>query len=252
MAIKVAIFNRKGGVGKTTLSIILTQIALKEGKKVIAIDQDTQCNFSSSMSYLRNDPNFKKLFTLKTDLREEYFDLPADWIIIDCQNDFNDRIRFALRHSDFILIPVTPDKNSVSQFTNIRQAAGTSKEAFQLPVVKIGFMVGNVYNKTQTAQVINQKLRQLRKSGYLVIGTLPLYETIRHNLASEKTIWWSTGLPAHARQHFELLYKNIEILNRDIQELRRKEREWKNEPPEDYYGDPENPDITIWGRNNLS
>ncbi len=248
MAIKVAVFNRKGGVGKTTLSIILTQIALMNGKKVIAVDQDTQCNFSSSMSYLRDEPKFKNLFTLKTDLRKEYFDLPADWIIIDCQNDFNDRIRFALQYSDFILIPVTPDKNSILHFTNILHAAGDGKKSFQFPVVKIGFMVGNVYNKTQTAQVINQKLRQLRKIGYLVIGTLPLYETIRHNLASEKTIWWSTGLPAYARQHFELLYKNLEILNRDLQKLRRKERERKNKPMDDYYGDPENPDVTIWGR----
>ena len=245
MAIKVAVFNRKGGVGKTTLSIILTQIALMNGKKVIAVDQDTQRNFSSSIAYLREEPKFKNLFTIKTDLKQEYCDLPADWIIIDCQNDFNDRIRFALKNSDFILIPVTPDENSISHFTKIRQAAGDGKELFQFPVAKIGFMVGNVYNKTQTAQIINQKLH---KKGYFIIGTLPLYETIRHNLASGLKKWWSMGLPAYARKHFELLYINLEILDKELQKLRKKKSKWKNDTPDDYHGDPENPDISIWGR----
>ncbi len=39
MPIKVAVFNIKGGVGKTTVSVILTQIALMHNKKVLAIDQ---------------------------------------------------------------------------------------------------------------------------------------------------------------------------------------------------------------------
>ncbi len=74
----------KGGVGKTTLSIILTQIALMKGKKVLAIDQDEQCNFYSSISYLEHVSKFKDLLTLKTVLTEKDFDTQTDLMIIDC------------------------------------------------------------------------------------------------------------------------------------------------------------------------
>ena len=59
MSIKVAVFNNKGGVGKTTLSIILTQIALMNNKKVLAFDQDEQLNFYASMSYLKKKKSSK-------------------------------------------------------------------------------------------------------------------------------------------------------------------------------------------------
>jgi len=59
MSIKVAVFNCKGGVGKTTLSIILTQIALKHNKKVVAFDQSEQQDFYHSISYLTKEDKFK-------------------------------------------------------------------------------------------------------------------------------------------------------------------------------------------------
>ena len=73
MAIKVTVFNRKGGVGKTTLAIILTQIALMKGKTVLAVEQDEQNNFNVSVSYLQHEPRFKDKFTLKTSLTKEDF-----------------------------------------------------------------------------------------------------------------------------------------------------------------------------------
>ena len=62
MPIKVAVFNNKGGVGKTTISIILTQIALMHNVKVLAVDQDEQANFSSSIRYLKDGKDFQGLF----------------------------------------------------------------------------------------------------------------------------------------------------------------------------------------------
>ena len=42
----VTVWNYKGGVGKTTISLILSQTAARQGLKVLAIDLDEQRNLS--------------------------------------------------------------------------------------------------------------------------------------------------------------------------------------------------------------
>ncbi len=45
--IKITLFNHKGGVGKTTLTVNLADAISKKGKKVLIVDADPQCNISS-------------------------------------------------------------------------------------------------------------------------------------------------------------------------------------------------------------
>ena len=171
MAIKVAVFNQAVGVGKTTLSVILTQIALMNKKRVLAIDR-------------------KDLFSFKTVLTKKDFDSNVDWIIIDCPPALNGFSRFAIKNSDLIVIPVTPDPHNWSAvpFTTIRSAAGDYKQSFQFPVVKVGF-TDNVISKEA-----NRKIESLREIGCTVILDVPKYAKIQSNMFYEK--WWSVGLKA--------------------------------------------------------
>lgn len=51
-AVRVAIFNHKGGVGKTTLTVNLAMELSRLGKRVLLVDTDPQCNLTS---YLFDD-----------------------------------------------------------------------------------------------------------------------------------------------------------------------------------------------------
>lgn len=44
---KIALFNHKGGVGKTTLTVNIADALIQEGKRVLLVDADPQCNLTS-------------------------------------------------------------------------------------------------------------------------------------------------------------------------------------------------------------
>jgi cellulose biosynthesis protein BcsQ len=44
---KIALFNHKGGVGKTTLTVNIADALLNEGKTILLVDADPQCNLTS-------------------------------------------------------------------------------------------------------------------------------------------------------------------------------------------------------------
>jgi cellulose biosynthesis protein BcsQ len=55
---KIALFNHKGGVGKTTLTINIADALADAGKTVLIVDADPQCNITS---FYIDEPSLEKL-----------------------------------------------------------------------------------------------------------------------------------------------------------------------------------------------
>ena len=49
---RITIYNHKGGVGKTTLNVNIASALAEQGKSVLLVDSDPQCNLTS---YLLSD-----------------------------------------------------------------------------------------------------------------------------------------------------------------------------------------------------
>ncbi len=66
---KIALFNHKGGVGKTTLTVNIADALATAGRKVLLVDADPQCNLSSF--YLRESDLEKLLVDSDDDVSGE-------------------------------------------------------------------------------------------------------------------------------------------------------------------------------------
>ena len=198
--IAVAVVNYKGGVGKTTLAVVLSQMSLIKRRKVLAIDLDPQENFKYALSYEAVRNQFGGSLEVRTAIEQDVDNVPADWIILDCPPVHGEAMRSALDFADISLIPVQADIFSLSNLDNLYSfATGLGLDKNQLPIVKVGY--------GQTA--LSQKLdAMIAEKGYPVAGQVPLNRLIPYNIASGRI--WGTGFSAQARQPYERLYARIE------------------------------------------
>ena len=195
--IAAAVLNRKGGVGKTTIAVILAEIALVRHNRVLAIDLDPSRNFSDALSFMKN--YFRSSLRVKTTLEDSDADAPEEWIVIDCPPNLDDDSKHAIDFADIVIVPVRPDFFSLSNLGIMYSAARKmDKEKAQLPLVKVG------YDNSVMTKIANQLISE---RDYPVAEDLPLHKHIPFNITSGRV--WSTGLVARSRQPYEHLYDKI-------------------------------------------
>ena len=209
--IAVAVFYRKGGVGKTTIAVILAEIALVRGKSVLAVDLDPSRNFSSALGFLK-ESGFRDSLRIKRELEDSDADATEEWIVIDCPpaldpravedpSKFYDPSVHAIDFADITVIPVRPDYFSLTPLGLIDSLAEgkCGKSRSQLPLLKLAF------DNSLISKVANQVIAE---SGHPVAEDIALHKSIPYNITSGKI--WSMGLAARYRLQYESLYLKIE------------------------------------------
>lgn len=163
----IAIFNIKGGVGKTATAVNLAFTAAKEGNKVLLVDLDPQ-GASTFYFQLERVDNAKKLISGTSDLSKATHDsgyenldiLPAsgdyrkmdsyltnlktgsskwlsnffkpvkknyDYVILDCPPNVSLYSENILRNSDIVLAPVVPTTLSVRTYEQLQEFCTQNK-----------------------------------------------------------------------------------------------------------------------------
>ena len=177
----IALYNIKGGVGKTSTSLNLTSVAAKRGKTLLW-DLDTQ---GASSYFFNKKPKKRYIFTkpvekiIKSTQYENIDIIPADtklekykndlkvlldtlkkrydFIILDAPATLNKLTRDLLKSADIILVPVLPNILSLRTYNQILH----TKLAKNIKLFVNGFE-----NKPSHKKVI-QTILKLPKSQYL-------------------------------------------------------------------------------------
>lgn len=192
----VTVWNYKGGVGKTTISLILAEIAATQGLRVLAIDLDEQQNFAGIL-HLTGDtyPSINVRNSLCDDFAQEDFDL----FILDTHPARDDTVLHALQFTDIVLIPILCDYPSVMNLAsvfNFAYRAGVGRE--QAALVK---------NCMTGLRVISDIEDIIDEHHYPAAGRLPRCNSLLRNFASGYN--WDKGLRLSQREPFLQLYANL-------------------------------------------
>ena len=192
----VTIWNYKGGVGKSTISLILSEIASQNGLRVLAVDLDEQKNLAET---LRLSRSLFPTIEVRTELKEKFADEDFNFYVIDTHPSKDESVMSALKFADIVLVPVLGDYNSLinlrSVFDYVRNAG---VGAGQVALVK------NCITKSKVTAEVEATLDE---QGYSTAGRLPRSNILVRNIASGDK--WDKFMRTGQRVKFLDLYENI-------------------------------------------
>lgn len=204
----------KGGTGKTTTAAALAQAAVKDKKKVLAVDLDPQANFSYCLNadtntagswqalngadpeeVIQKTPQGIYCIAGSANLAEEktaaasalrlkrFLDLiknDYDYIVIDTPPQLSDLTYNALYASDIVIIPLEADNYSLQGFYNLLNISAVLNEQNDNPP-KYGTIITRYDNRPR----INKFYKEEIESAGDQYGA-PLLATIRKGVAIQE------------------------------------------------------------------
>ena len=192
----VTIWNYKGGVGKTTISLILSQIAARQGLNVLAIDLDEQRNLSETLKLSKH--NFPSI-TVHTELKPAYHDNNYDFFVIDTHPSKDETVKSAMQFADIVLVPILTDYLSIINLRpvfNYIQSCGVG--AGQIAVIK------NAVTELRVSAEIESVLAE---QNYTIAGRLPRSNILVRNIAAGNS--WDKFMRPSQREPFVSLYARV-------------------------------------------
>lgn len=189
MTKKIALYNHKGGVAKTTSIINLAYSIQKTGKKVLVVDCDTQENCFSFFMTARNADSI-----LPTDYENvshttwaRYVDIADkdtaayDYILFDLPPAMTDEVRQIIRHCGVVYVPTMLGEFEIQGLEKVTVEIARQN-------ARLGGIFITMYQKQNDAELLQEFRNALQAR--LMQTVIPYSRTVRE---SQKA-----GLPIEA------------------------------------------------------
>lgn len=177
---KIAVYNNKGGVGKTTSVINIAFSMQKAGKKVLVVDCDSQANcFSFFMTAQTVDKILPTEFeSIKHTTWTQYAGITDDekfafdYILFDLPPAMTDDVREIIRHTGMVYVP-----------TMLGAFEASGLETVTEEVIRLGAKIGGIFitmfkkqNDTEMHELFRNSLQSL-----LMQTIIPNSDTVRES-----------------------------------------------------------------------
>ena len=194
MSIKtIAILNQKGGSGKTTISINMTEALRRQGKNVVLVDSDPQGSARDWAAAAEECPFPVVGIDRPTIDRDIKAITDRDFIIIDGAPQIANLAASAIKAADIVLIPVQPSGLDVWATADM---VDIIKQRIEITEgnLKAAFVINRVIKNTKIG---NEILTVIADYG------LPVLETVIHQrvaydstISEEQTIFQGSHIDA--------------------------------------------------------
>lgn len=203
----VTIAGHKGGLGKTTLAILLSQIAAQKKKKVVLIDLDPQQSLSEWWSQRPDDDPLEVVSISRYDELEKAKAVLAasyDLLFIDTPPAHQVIIKAAISVADIVIVPCSPSPMDIKGIGETITVLDSLKKPFF-------FVINRAISRTNIAGEIIHLLAQHGK-----VAPKPLGMRVDY---AQGMIGGSTALDVGNKQVQEEIAELYDYLTKQMKKL---------------------------------
>lgn len=223
----IAIYNQKGGVGKTTITWALSGLLREQGYKVLCIDLDSQKNLSYTLNALDTEKNIltaltekkakENIYHVKTwgdiipgsanmdaltikarKTKQEYLlrELLSevsgyDFILLDCSPGLGLENVNALTAADYLLVPSNLETYALQGISSLIEVVRTVKAKSNKRLTWLGIVITDYKPRLNLSQHLETQLGKM-----LAKDNIPILNThIRYSVKVKEAILNGEPLP---------------------------------------------------------
>jgi chromosome partitioning protein len=136
---KIAFFNNKGGVGKSTSAVNVAHALARLGKRVVVVDCDTQLNtFTFFSDVAKEDFTHDQISTRYKNIDvafmfagvEQYTPDGYDYMVLDLPPALNERTTAIADSCDYVFVPIKLGSFAMQGLANVTEAIAPANAKF--------------------------------------------------------------------------------------------------------------------------